>query len=117
MRFSWAKAAICGVVVGGACKSGSSVSSGCQSTAASAVVQATDAKQFNPTPLQIGQTQSVCWENNGTLTHSVTFDAPDTTDATLAPGYVVIKGFGTTPGDFTYHCKYHSTMTGVIQVR
>lgn len=116
MRFSWEIVAALGVVAAAACKSSTGSGSGCQSTAANVTIEANDSKQFNPSSQQIGQTQTVCWENNGTLTHSVTFDA-DSTDVTLAPGYVALKGFGTTAGDFTYHCRYHAGMTGVIKVR
>ena len=111
MRFSWGAVAALGVVVAVACKSSTGSGSGCQSTGANVIIQATDSKQFSPASQQIGQTQTVCWENTGTReTHSVTF-ADSSLDAALAPGYIALKGFGTIPGDFTYYCKYHVGMT------
>ena len=89
----------------------------CVSTGA-VVVDAKDNQTFDPASLQITQTQSVCWQNLGTLTHSITSDnvLADSIDITLPPDFTFTKGFGTIQ-DFSYHCRFHAGMVGVIHVR
>ena len=90
----------------------------CASTGASGVVDGKDNQTFDPASLQITQTQKVCWQNLGTLTHSMTSDnvLADSIDITLPPDFTFTKGFGSIQ-DFHYHCRFHPGMTGVVFVR
>lgn len=82
-------------------------------------VDATDDSTFVPTPLQVTPSQRVCWQNLGTLTHSITADnlLADSIDITLPPNYTYSASWGTSGKDFAYHCRFHPGMTGLIQVR
>jgi plastocyanin len=40
----------------------------------------------------------------------------DSVDITLPPDFTYTKGFGTVQ-DFSYHCRFHTGMVGVIHVR
>ena len=82
------------------------------------VVDARDNQTFDPATLGITQTQKVCWENLGTVTHSMTSDnvATDSIDILLPPDFTFTKGFGTIQ-DFSYHCRFHAGMVGVVHVR
>lgn len=82
------------------------------------VVDAKDNQTFEPPTLGITQTQKVCWQNLGTVTHSMTSDnvLTDSIDITLPPDFTFTKGFGTIQ-DFSYHCRFHTGMVGVVHVR
>ncbi|HEY6807156.1 MAG TPA: plastocyanin/azurin family copper-binding protein [Gemmatimonadales bacterium] len=123
--FGWALAA--GAVLGG-CGSPTGNGNGCASTGA-VTVHAKDSHVFSPQILTITHGQSVCWQNDGSVTHSITPDSEVAADSawaaypeqTLEPNLpVLIQAFGST-GNYYYHCKFHganmSGMYGVIQVR
>lgn len=111
-----------------ACSNPTGNGNGCASTGA-VIVRASDAQHFSPQTLTISRGQTVCWQNDGSLTHSITPDLVIAADSswaaypeqTLSPGLaVLIQSFGAS-GDYYYHCKFHgakqSGMYGVIQVR
>lgn len=115
------------LVVGLGCKSTPSGNgSGCKSTTASQTIEAGDNRTFTPSSPTISRGQSVCWENLGTASHTVTalvtvsngttVDTLWNIDAQLNPDLVVLAVFNTT-GDYFFHCRLHSGMTGTIQVR
>lgn len=115
------------LVVGLGCKSTPSGNgSGCKTTTASQTVEAGDNLTFTPSSPTISRGQSVCWENLGTASHTVTalvtvsngttVDTLWNIDAQLNPDLVVLAVFGST-GNYPFHCRLHSGMTGVIQVR
>jgi plastocyanin len=115
------------LLVGLGCKSTPSGNgSGCKSTVAIQTIEAGDNLTFTPTTPTVSRGQSVCWENLGTAFHTVTalvtvsngttVDTLWNIDAQLNPDLVVLASFGTT-GNYTYHCRLHSGMTGTIQVR
>ena len=88
----------------------------CASTGA-ITVDLKDNQTFEPPSLGISTTQKVCWQNLGTLTHTMTSDnVADSIDITLPPDFTFTKGFGTIQ-DFSYHCRFHAGMVGVIHVR
>jgi plastocyanin len=97
--------------------------SGCQSTGADQTISGQDNNTFDRPNVTITKGDRVCWQNLGTVAHTVTaeFNASDTTwniDGQLNPDLVVLKTFSTI-GDYFYHCTFHraSGMTGVIHVR
>ena len=82
-------------------------------------VDARDDSTFLPASRQVTPTQRVCWQNLGTLTHTITADdlSADSIDVTLPPDFTYSTSWGTSGKDFSYHCRFHSGMTGVIHVR
>jgi plastocyanin len=90
----------------------------CASVGASSIVDATDDSVFVLASLTISPTQKVCWQNLGSLTHTMTSDnaSIDGIDVTLPPNFTFTRGFGTQQ-DFRYHCRFHPGMVGLIQVR
>jgi plastocyanin len=81
-------------------------------------IDAHDNQTFD-TPVTVQPTQPACWQNLGTLTHSITADdlIADSIDIVLPPDYTYSKSWGTSGKDFHYHCRYHAGMTGLVQVR
>ena len=95
---------------------------GCESTGANVTVNALDNQTFDKTNFTISAGSRVCWQNFGTLSHTVTANAnaQDTTwklDAQLNPDLIVLYSFGKQGVNYTYYCKIHPGMTGTIQVR
>ena len=112
MRF---RIALCiALVVGTACSSSTSPANSCGSAKASANVNATDSKNFAPAATSITAGQSVCWQNNGSLQHTVTSDT-GLFGTNLPPGQIFVFTF-VAKGSFAYHCTVHSGMTGTITV-
>ncbi len=110
-----------------ACKSTPSGNgSGCKTTTAAQTIEAADNLTFSPSSPTISRGQSVCWENLGSTSHTVTalvtvsngtkVDTLWAIDAQLNPDLVVLAVFDTL-GNYPYHCRIHQGMTGVIQVR
>ncbi len=88
----------------------------CVSTGA-ITVDMKDDSTYVPASVTITPTQKVCWQNLGTVTHTMTSDVvTDSIDITLPPDYTYTKGFGTVQ-DFNYHCRFHPGMTGAVHVR
>jgi plastocyanin len=122
-------AGLLGIAVGVACKTTTSGGNGCESTLPDVVIAAQDNRNYDKPDVTISRQQRVCWENNGSLAHSVTalvtrVNADNTVDTLwnidgqLNPNLVVLSTFNTV-GDFPYHCRYHQSegMTGTIHVR
>jgi len=111
--------------VGLACKSSPSGNGNdCKTTTASVIIDAQDNLSFSIPSATVSVGQSVCWQNLGSMAHTVTSDptASDTTwhfEAQLNPNYVVISTFSKVNVDYSYHCRFHQAqgMTGVIHVR
>ena len=55
-----------------ACGSSTTVANSCGSSGASANIGASDGLTFAPKSATITHGQSVCWQNNGSLAHTVT---------------------------------------------
>ena len=113
------------VALGLACGNPAGEGNGCQGTGAGHVIDAQNAKVFSPTPLTINKGTSVCWQNNGSIAHTVTatsaspFDSSwvaESVDVQLNPGALYTRTFGNV-GNFFYHCAIHAGMTGEIDVR
>jgi plastocyanin len=80
-------------------------------------VDAKSDSTFVPASVQITPTQKVCWQNLGTLTHTITADViTDSIDVTLPPNYTFSHAFPQGK-DFAYHCRFHPGMTGVVHSR
>ena len=106
-----------------ACSDPGGQGNGCQSTGADVTINAQNNLTFDKPTLTVTLGQRVCWQNFGSVTHTVTSDPAspaDSTwnlDATLTPNTVVIHTF-TKSGDYPYHCFFHvgSNMRGTIHV-
>ena len=69
---------------------------------------------FEPAQQTADADDTVHWQNNGDQRHTVTFDNGKDC-GTLEAGDSLTVLF-TAPGDYKYHCTFHSTMTGTIKV-
>ena len=71
---------------------------------------------FSPSSVTVKVGQTVKWTNNDNLTHTVTSDDGTTfSSGNVAAG----ASFSFTPnaaGSFSYHCNFHSGMTGTVTV-
>jgi plastocyanin len=75
---------------------------------------------YKPKALEVPVGTTVVWTNGDAIEHSVTNGTPD------KPGNAFDSGFFTKgqsysftfdqPGEYTYFCKRHNSMTGVIKV-
>ena len=116
-----------GIAFGVACKTTTSGGNGCGTTGATNVITVDNSTAYSAPALTVSPGARICWENVGGTVHSVTSDvvvdsvADDTSwhlDGQLNPELVVLYAKFTKLGaDYRYHCRYHSVMTGVIQVR
>jgi plastocyanin len=70
---------------------------------------------FDPIALTAKVGQEITWTNQGNASHTVTFDTGGVDSGTLASGAPFKHTFDA-PGSFTYHCTFHSSMTGTITV-
>ena len=116
---------ITGVALALACGSPSGEGNGCAGTGANHVIDAQDAQQFSPKTLGITHGESVCWENRGSITHTVTANGativdsswvPDTVNAQLNPGSLFLRTFSKQGVHYFYKCSIHAGMTGEIDV-
>jgi len=108
----------CFVVIAAAtCGSPTSLPNPCGNSGAAATVSATDAITFTPGSVTIMHGQSVCWQNVGTVSHTVADNATDGTifNSNLPAGQIFVHTFPSA-GSFGYHCNIHSSMGGTITV-
>jgi plastocyanin len=70
---------------------------------------------FQPQNITITAGSSLTWTNNGTHNHTSTSDIGLWDSGTLAPGQSYTHLFNT-PGVYTYHCSFHSSMTATVTV-
>ncbi len=107
------------LVVAGAyaCKSSTGVTtaSSCGSSGASANIGATDGQVFSPSAATITHGQSVCWQNNGNISHTVTSNDGTSFNTALESGHIFVHTFPAA-GTFPYRCTIHAGMTGTITV-
>jgi plastocyanin len=99
-----------------ACSS-SSMASGttCSTSGASATITASDGLTFAPATATITHGQSVCWQNSGSIAHTVTSNDGTSFGSNLSSGQLFVQTFATA-GSFPYHCTIHAGMTGTITV-
>ncbi|MHB8606024.1 MAG: CARDB domain-containing protein [Thermoplasmatota archaeon] len=70
---------------------------------------------FNPSSVTVAIGDSVKWDNQDMVTHTVTADDLSFDSGNLATGATFTQTF-TTFGTFAYHCKIHTTMKGTVIV-
>jgi len=73
---------------------------------------------FNPASITvvIGVNNTVIWNNDDSVPHTVTADDGSFSSGNLNPGDSYSFTF-TTPGTYAYHCSYHSWMKGTVIVK
>lgn len=94
-----------------ACGGSTNPSNLCSASGAAATVSATDSIVFSPASVTITHGQSVCWQNVGTVPHTVSDNATGGTifNGNLPAGQTFVRTFSTA-GSFGYHCNIHSSM-------
>lgn len=70
---------------------------------------------FSKPALTVAVGTTVTWMNNDNVTHTVTSDNGTFDSGNLNPGSSFSYTFNTA-GTYSYHCKIHTYMTGVITV-
>jgi len=70
---------------------------------------------YSPQTITIPQGSSITWRNDGSMSHTVTFNNPYSDSNTIYSGNTYTKTFFT-PGTYNYHCNFHSGMTGTVIV-
>jgi len=119
------------VLAAAACNNSTTVAGPCSGTGAAATINATDSRAFSPGNATITHGQTVCWQNIGTVLHTVTSDdyaspnvsaaprsfasVPSGFTSSLPPGQAFAHTFPTA-GSVLYHCMNHPGMTGTITV-
>jgi plastocyanin len=93
----------------------STTANACAGSGAAATVNATDGLSFSPAGVTIAHGQAVCWQNTGSVTHTVTSNDGTSFDSNLPGGQTFVHTFST-PGSFAYRCTIHAGMTGTITV-
>ena len=73
------------------------------------------ARLYAPGELDLLAGETVTWRNTDTKSHTVTSDADLFDSGYLGPGSTFSETFRTT-GVFTYHCRIHRSMRGVVRV-
>ena len=98
-----------------ACGSSTSPANSCGSAKADANVNATDTKVFSPGQTTITHGQTVCWQDNGSVAHTVTSNDGTSFNSDLPVGQIFLHTFPAA-GSFPYHCNVHPLMTGTVTV-
>lgn len=110
-----------------ACGNPSGEGNGCAGTGAHTVINAQDNQAFVPNLLTVSAGETVCWQNNGSVAHTVTAVSvsgvvdsswtPDSVNAQLNHGSLYVRAFTRINANYFYKCSLHANMTGQIQVR
>ena len=87
----------------------------CANSGAAVTVTVTD-YAFTPATVPVTLGQSVCWQNLGSVTHTVTEPVAGRFNAELPSGQTFVYTFGVQTG-YAYRCARHSTMTGEVVIR
>ncbi|HET9707033.1 MAG TPA: plastocyanin/azurin family copper-binding protein [Gemmatimonadales bacterium] len=89
------------------------------------MISAQDNQQFAPNQLSVTHGESVCWQNTGTIAHTVTANGativdsswvPDSVNAQLNPGSLFLRTFSKPGVHYFFKCSIHPSMTGEIDV-
>jgi plastocyanin len=114
-----------GVALALACGSPSGEGNGCAGTGAHTVVSAQDNQTFSPATLSVTHGESVCWQNTGSIAHTITANGativdsswvPDSVNAQLNPGSLYLRTFSKQGVHYFYKCSIHPGMIGEVDV-
>ncbi len=70
---------------------------------------------FNPATITVSAGTTITWTNKDGVLHTVTSDTKAFDSGNIAKDGTYSLKFST-PGTFSYHCIYHSPMTGKVVV-
>lgn len=86
--------------------------------AAGAIEVVTSGNAFNPGELQMtsGETVEVTVRNDDAVEHSFTFDEASVDQDVHEGETATVEVTAPAAGDYTFYCKYHSTMKGSVTV-
>jgi plastocyanin len=70
---------------------------------------------YEPAILEAATGQTITWQNDGVLPHTVTATDSSFDSSFMVPGAVYQLSFGA-PGEYAYFCTVHPEMTGVVVV-
>jgi plastocyanin len=114
-----------GVAVALACGNPAGEGNGCAGTGAQFVINAQDNQTFTPQITTVTHGESVCWQNLGSIAHTVTATtvspvdsswSADSVNLQLNPGSLVLRTFSRAGYNYHYKCALHNE-TGEIDVR
>lgn len=74
------------------------------------------AMAFSPANITIAKNTTITWQNNDGVAHTSTSDTGAWDTGNIGAGQSKTTTFSTA-GTFSYHCSYHSMMTGTITVQ
>lgn len=69
---------------------------------------------YSPANATVPSGGTICWTNKDTVAHTVTFDRGAYDSGSIAPGATVSAQLG--DGLHAYHCTFHASMTGTVQM-
>jgi len=124
-NLSGALAFAAGVAVALACGNPSGSGNGCAGTGAHTVVNAQDTPAFVPSVLSVTHGESVCWQNLGSKSHTITATGAtivdsswvlDSVNVQLNPGSLFVRTFSRQGVHYFYKCSIHPGMMGEIDV-
>ena len=73
---------------------------------------------FTPSAIKVASGATVTWTNQDGTNHNVIFDGAAVPPSnTVAAGAAKALVMPTAAGTYTYHCGFHPTMTGSVQVQ
>jgi plastocyanin len=73
---------------------------------------------FTPGAIKVASGATVTWTNQDGTNHSVIFDGGAVTGTgTVIAGAAKAAVMPTAAGTYAYHCGFHPTMTGTVQVQ
>jgi plastocyanin len=71
---------------------------------------------YSPNPASMNVGQTVAWHNADSIAHTATDDAAAFDTGFIGPGATSAPIVMTTPGMFPYHCTFHPSMVGRLDV-
>ncbi len=71
---------------------------------------------FSPATITVAKNTTITWTNNDGIAHTSTSDSGVWDTGNIPPGASKTTTF-TSAGTFTFHCTYHSMMTGTVVVQ
>lgn len=72
---------------------------------------------YSPKTITVAKNTTITWRNKDAVNHTVTSDTAGLFDSGLLQGGNTYQHQFTTTGTFTYHCNFHSNMTGTVVVQ
>jgi plastocyanin len=75
-----------------------------------------DNQSYSPNPVSVTVGQQVRWHNSDSLAHTATQDGSGFDTGSIAPGATSAPITLGAAGTVNYHCDFHPTMVGTLNV-